>query len=85
MQSCGGCEKAQVHCLARPARSVRIKAVRSVVEQSRVAEQSGKEIRFDYGPDHVWVDFLTPGECDPLVCPGEMSIWILQQLTQIST
>lgn len=59
--SCRRCEKADVPCYPQPLTKIRIKAVHSVVEQSRTSDQGGREIYFDYDENHVWVDFVKPG------------------------
>ncbi len=62
---CVGCDKAGTPCLRATMPKgvvVRIKAVHSVIEQSRSTEESGREIHFVYDDDHVWVDYLTPGK-----------------------
>ncbi|OQU96485.1 Fungal specific transcription factor domain-containing protein [Cladophialophora immunda] len=60
MRRCESCETADEPCLPPPRKRIRLKAVHSVIEQSRSSGQGGREISFVYGGDHVWVDFHTP-------------------------
>ncbi|EXJ73101.1 uncharacterized protein A1O5_04250 [Cladophialophora psammophila CBS 110553] len=60
VRRCENCETAGEPCLPPPRKRIRLKAVHSVIEQSRSSGQSGREISFVYGGDHVWVDFHTP-------------------------
>ncbi|OAP58086.1 hypothetical protein AYL99_07176 [Fonsecaea erecta] len=60
MRRCESCETADEPCLPPPRKRIRLKAVHSVIEQPRSSGQSGREISFVYGGDHVWVDFRTP-------------------------